>query len=157
MSNVEHRNPTISIRGLVEGDYPYVITRVNDWWGGRDMASMLPRLFFQHFAPTSFAAVDDSNNIVGFLCGFVSQSDPSESYIHFVGVDPAARGLDIGRRLYEAFFDRSISLGCETVHCVTAPVNTGSQAFHTRMGFGSTLVENYDGNSDARIVMSRRL
>ncbi|MFM9106150.1 MAG: N-acetyltransferase family protein, partial [Chloroflexota bacterium] len=55
--------------------------------------------------------------------------------VHFIGVDPAARGQDIGRTLYEAFFDAARQRGCRVVHAVTSPVNTGSIAFHRRIGF----------------------
>jgi GNAT superfamily N-acetyltransferase len=65
------------------------------------MAGMLPRLFFEHFTDTSFAAERDGR-LVGFLAGFISQSRPGEAYIHFVGVDPAQRGRGLGRLLYEA-------------------------------------------------------
>ena len=57
------------------------------------------------------------------------------AYIHFVGVAPDTRGKGYGRTLYLHFFDRATALGCTEVHCITSPVNTGSIAFHQRMGF----------------------
>ena len=51
---------------------------------------------------------------LGFVCGFLSQTDPEEAYIHFVGVSPEHRGGGVGRTLYERFFaevrdaDRSV-------------------------------------------------
>ena len=65
------------------------------------MADKLPRLFFEHFTDTSFAAERDGK-LAGFLAGFISQSRPGEAYIHFAGVDPAERGSGLGRLLYEA-------------------------------------------------------
>ncbi len=79
----------LELRPVEPGDYEYVIPRVDHWWGGRKMAALLPRLFFEHFAPTTAIAVDaGTHGIVGFVCGFVSQTDPDIAYIHFVGVDP---------------------------------------------------------------------
>jgi len=94
----------VTLRQLRPSDHAAVITVVDDWWGGRQMADMLPRLFFEHFTDTSFAA-ERAGGLAGFLVGFLSQSRPAEAYIHFVGVEPGERGLGLGRRLYEAFFD----------------------------------------------------
>jgi ribosomal protein S18 acetylase RimI-like enzyme len=58
-----------------------------------------------------------------------------EAYIHFVGVHPGARGSGLGRRLYQEFFGVVRAHGRTVVRAVTAPVNTGSIAFHRRMGF----------------------
>ncbi|MDQ3086612.1 MAG: GNAT family N-acetyltransferase, partial [Actinomycetota bacterium] len=81
-----------------------MIGRVNVWWGGREMAPILPRLFFLHFEGTSFVAEDGDGDLSGFVCGFLSQTDPEEAYIHFVGVSPEHRGTGVGRTLYERFF-----------------------------------------------------
>lgn len=123
-----------TIRGLRPDDYDKVIDHIDQWWGGRPMRAVLPRLFFEHFNPTSFA-VDDGERVLAFLAGFVSQSDPKVAYIHFVGVSPALRGAGVGRALYERFFETVRARGCAEVHCMTAPVNTGSIAFHRKMGF----------------------
>jgi ribosomal protein S18 acetylase RimI-like enzyme len=149
----------VGLRALTPDDYGYVIARIDDWWGGRSVAPMLPRLFFDHFPDTSLAAVGHAPGapLVGFLCGFVSQRDPAEAYIHFVGVDPAVRAAGVGRLLYETFFGRVRDLGCSRVGCVTSPVNTGSIAFHHRMGFGSKVATAYDGRGEDRVVFSRTL
>ena len=111
------------IRHAEPADYGAVIGVIDEWWGGREMAAMLPKLFFVHFRDTSFVAEEDGK-VVGFLCGFRSQTFDDEAYIHFVGVDPRARAQGLGRALYERFFaavaPRSI------VRAVTAPVNERS-------------------------------
>ena len=96
---------------------------------------MLPKLFFLHFEGTSFVAEDDEGKLVAFLIGFLSQTDPEEAYIHFVGVAPAQRGSGIGRELYERFFTVVAAEGRTRVRCVTSPVNEGSVAFHESLGF----------------------
>src|SRR4029077_13874733 len=77
---------------------------IDDWWGGRPMAAMLPKLFFVHFRDTSFVAEDDDGSLAGVLCGFRSQTFADEAYIHFVGVDPTRRAGGLGRALSERFF-----------------------------------------------------
>ncbi len=98
------------------------------------MAHLLPRIFFVHFQPTSFALEEDGR-VAGFLAGFVSQTYPHQAYIHFVGIHPEFRRRGLGRRLYQHFFETVRSLRCTTVRCITSPVNTESIAFHARMGF----------------------
>jgi hypothetical protein len=44
------------IRPLRPSDHAPVIAVIDEWWGGRPMAQMLPRLFFDHFTDTSFAS-----------------------------------------------------------------------------------------------------
>ena len=143
------------IRHAEATDYPLVIGRVDRWWDGRPMRAMLPRLFFVHFRPTSFVA-ELEGGIVGFLCGFVSQTSPEIAYVHFIGVDPATRRLGVGRRLYERLFAAARALGCQEIHAVTAPTNSASIAFHEKVGFSvvagaAAVAEGYDGPGEARI------
>jgi len=143
-----------------------VIAAIDDWWGGRHMADMLPRLFFEHFTDTSFAA-ERAGHLAGFLVGFLSQSRPAEAYIHFVGVHPGERGQGLGRLLYEAFFDVVSARGRTVVRAVTAPVNTGSIAFHRRMGFqvepvpagraDVPVAAGYDGPGQDRVRFTKHL
>ena len=111
----------MTIRHAQPSDYGRVIQHVNAWWDGRDMAPMLPKLFFIHFEGTSFVAEDEQGRLAGFLVGFVSQTDPTEAYVHFVGVSPEHRGSGLGRELYERFFATVREHGRTTVRCVTSP------------------------------------
>ncbi|GIM47283.1 hypothetical protein DNHGIG_28320 [Collibacillus ludicampi] len=88
------------LRHVREFDYVPVISMIDDWRGGRHMADMLPKLFFQHFQDTSFVAERD-DQIIGFLIGFVSQTYPNQAYIHFIGVHSEYRKVGIEKRLYE--------------------------------------------------------
>jgi ribosomal protein S18 acetylase RimI-like enzyme len=135
-----------------------VIGRINVWWGGREMAPILPRLFFLHFEGTSFVAEDESGDLLGFVCGFLSQTDPAEAYIHFVGVSPERRGAGIGRSLYEHFFGEVQELGRSVVRCVTSPANRDSVAFHEALGFEiDRVAADYDGPGEDRVLLLKRL
>jgi predicted GNAT superfamily acetyltransferase len=145
----------MEIRPAEPADYLPVIAVVDQWWGGRAMAAMLPKLFFVHFRDTSFVAEQDGE-LAGFLCGFRSQTFDDEAYIHFVGVDPERRGSGLGRLLYERFFDavhpRSV------VRAVTSPVNERSVAFHKALGFEVERVDaEYDGRGEPRVLLVKRL
>jgi ribosomal protein S18 acetylase RimI-like enzyme len=150
--------PEITIRHAKPSDYGRVIGRVNVWWGGREMAPMLPQLFFLHFEGTSFVAEDGDDDLAGFLCGFLSQTSDDEAYIHFVGVDPQRRGEGLGSALYERFFDEVQAAGRSIVRCVTSPVNADSVAFHEALGFEvERVVPDYDGPGEDRVVLVKRL
>ncbi len=115
-------------------DYDRIAPVVDEWWGGREMIDMLPRLFFVHFGDTAFVA-EDGGELAGFLAGFLSQTRPDEAYIHFAGVSPDHRGRGVGRLLYERFFAVARERSRTVVRCVTSPVNERSIAFHRAMGF----------------------
>jgi ribosomal protein S18 acetylase RimI-like enzyme len=121
------------------------------------MTPVLPKLFFLHFEGTSFVAEDADGKLVAFLIGFLSQTDPDEAYIHFVGVAPEQRGSGVGRKLYERFFEAVRAEGRGVVRCVTSPSNTTSIAFHEAMGFGvDRVAEDYDGPGEDRVLFVRR-
>ncbi|HEU4449929.1 MAG TPA: GNAT family N-acetyltransferase [Gaiellaceae bacterium] len=147
----------LEIRQAEPADHARVMAVLDEWWGGRRMRDMLPRLFFVHFHDTSFVAERDGE-LVGFLAGFLSQTEPEEAYVHFVGVAPGERGTGLGGELYERFFAAVRALGRARVTCVTSPLNEGSIAFHRALGFHvSDPQPDYDGPGAARVVFSRPL
>jgi ribosomal protein S18 acetylase RimI-like enzyme len=156
--SAQRTSSALTVRHAKPSDYGRVIGRVNVWWDGREMAPMLPQLFFLHFEGTSFVAEDAGGDLVAFLCGFLSQTHSDEAYIHFMGVSPEHRGEGIGRTLYERFFDEVRAQGRTVVRCVTSPGNEGSVAFHEAMGFEvDRVVEDYDGPGEARVLLVKRL
>lgn len=156
----------MSIRNIKESDYNQIISVLDEWWGGRHMADMLPRLFFKHFGNTSFI-IEEGNKVAAFLIGFISQVNPKQAYVHFVGVNPDDRKKGFGELLYQTFFDVVKQKGCSTVHLVTSPVNKNSIAFHTHLGFqiqdGNCVIDgvavntNYDGPGEDRVLFVKTL
>jgi ribosomal protein S18 acetylase RimI-like enzyme len=145
------------VRTAAPADYDRIAPLVDEWWGGRQMIDMLPRLFFVHFSDTAFVA-EDGGELAGFLAGFLSQSKPGEAYIHFVGVSPDHRGRGVGRLLYEHFFDAARAHSRTVVRCVTAPINERSVGFHRALGFQvDEIAAGYDGRGGDRVLMSKRL
>ncbi len=129
------RRPTVS-------DHPRLLAALADWWGGQGGAAgvlqrqlLLPRLFLQHFADTSYLVERADGTVHAFLIGFLSQSDPGTAYIHFIAVSPDGRGDGWARGLYRRYFAMARDLGRNRVRCITSPANRTSIAFHTRLGF----------------------
>ena len=153
------------MRKPVEEDHARIAPLVDEWWGGRSMQDLLPRLFFQHFTGTSTVAETDDGELAGFVVAFVSQDDPAVGYVHFIGVSPSQRGTGLGTALYARAFNDLRDRGCTVVKAVTSPVNTGSLAFHEALGFTripdpsthDVVWRDYDGTGADRVVLSRSL
>lgn len=156
----------LTIRNAVPADYSPIITVLNEWWGGRSMSDMLPRLFFIHFHDTCFVT-EHEGRIKGFLVGFLSQTFPDQAYIHFAGIHPEYRRCGLGSNLYNHFFSVATTNARTAVKCVTSPVNKASIAFHLRLGFhmepgdsvrdGISVFSEYDGPGGDRVLFSRNL
>jgi ribosomal protein S18 acetylase RimI-like enzyme len=117
----------------------------------------LPRLFLDHFHRTSLV-VDGPGGLLAFLVGILSPSDPRQAYIHFAGVAPQARRQGLAQLLYAEFFALARADGRTVVSAVTAPVNTGSIAFHRAMGFSVTgPIAGYDGPGRDLVHFERAL
>lgn len=152
-----------------EADHRFLVDRVDEWWGGRKLHQLLPRLWLQHFTGTSWVAEDAKGSIVGFLVGFVSPDHPDQAHIHMVATSPNHRGAGLGRALYERFFADVRSRGVRRVTANTWPGNRVSVGFHRAMGFlpadgagtqrlyGTPAYPDYDAEGDDRVVFSREL
>jgi GNAT superfamily N-acetyltransferase len=156
----------IIIRTAVPEDHARIITVMPYWWGGRDLRTSVPRLFLNHFRDTSFIA-EHEGELVGFLIGFMSQSERSEAYIHFAGVHPEFRKRGIGRRLFERFFALSRENNRTIVRSCTSPVNRDSIEFHRKMEFtvepGDTSINDipatldYNRPDDPKVLFTKHL
>ena len=159
----------IRFRRPVTADHRFLVDRVDDWWGGRTLHHLLPRLWFEHFTATSWIAEDAAGTTIGFLVGFISPDHPEEAYIHMVATDPNHRGQGLGRALYDQFFEDIKGRGIRRVNAITWPGNRVSVGFHRAMGFepddgpgsqrlyGTPAYPDYDGEGEDRVVFSRTL
>ncbi|MDF3026023.1 MAG: family N-acetyltransferase [Fluviicola sp.] len=157
----------MTIEILKPSDYDSIIGELNDWWGGRNMVDMLPRLFFKNFNNTSFI-IREKNVVAGFIIGFISQTQKINAYVHFIGVNPVMRNKQIGKKLYTQFFQTVRELGAEKVECVTSVNNETSIKFHQKIGFGIVNADfvndkgiayfrNYDGPGEDRVLFQYNL
>jgi ribosomal protein S18 acetylase RimI-like enzyme len=93
----------ISLRNGQPADFEKITSVMPLWWNGRDLTAAILKVFFHHFNDTIFIA-EQNNTMVGFLIGFLSQSDPDVGYIHFAGVHPDFRKIGVARQLYNQFY-----------------------------------------------------
>lgn len=139
-------------------DHERILEVVDSWWGGRAMAAMLPRLFIDHFAETSYVVDHVDGRLAGFVIAFPSPGDPLTVYVHFIGVDPALRGAGVGRELYARVASEAKAAGRTRLAAVTSPINATSLAFHGAVGFAiGDAVPDYDGPGEDRVPMTLSL
>lgn len=156
----------LAVRNAAPADHKNIIAVMKDWWGGRDLSHMLPRLFLEHFCDTSWI-IEKNNTMVGFLIGFLSQYQKNVGYIHFAGIHPQFRAMGIGTFLYERFYDFCRKNGRNTVRSCTSPVNKGSIGFHTRLGFeiekgdtemdGVSVTRHYNRLNDPKVLFKKSI
>ena len=146
------------IRHAEPSDHARVAAVIDDWWGGRPMRDMLPRLFFTHFRDTSFVAEED-----GELAGLPLRLPLPDA--------PRAGVLPLRRRRARAPEDAAWQASSTSASsrppappdappCTASPSpeNTGSIAFHTRIGFEiEAEVEGYDGSGESRVLLAKTL
>jgi ribosomal protein S18 acetylase RimI-like enzyme len=156
----------ITIRKAKPSDHASIISALKDWWGGRDLTPMLPKLFLNHFYDTSFV-IESRNMMIGFLIGFLSPSIKNEAYVHFMGIHPDFRKKGLGKAVYERFFEICREQNRTIVRACTSPVNTGSIAFHRKIGFqiepgddeidGIPVTRNYNRPDDHKVLFKRHI
>ena len=161
--------PDLRLRRPTSADHAFVVGQVDEWWGGRRVRALLPRLWFEHFTGTSWIAEAPDGRIVGFLIGFVSPDHEGTAYVHMIGTDPNRRRDGLGRRLYERFFADMHEHGIREVRAVTWPGNRISVAFHRALGFavddgpdtspvyGTPAHVDHDGEGEDRVVFIRAI
>jgi ribosomal protein S18 acetylase RimI-like enzyme len=157
----------LRFRRPTEADHPVIVGLVDEWWGGRRIHDLLPRLWFQHFTGTSWLAETEAGRLAGFLIGFVSPDDPTIAYIHMIGIDPNRRRQGLAGSLYARFFEDAGQHGATRVRAITWPGNRVSVAFHRSLGFrpadgpgsqnlyGTPAYADYDAPGEDRVMFER--
>jgi GNAT superfamily N-acetyltransferase len=156
----------LTLRNTQPSDHRRIIHVLKDWWGGRDLTWMLPKLFLLHFNNTSFV-IEKGDELIAFLIGFLSPAKPKEGYIHFVGVHPDYRGIGMGKLLYNRFFEICKEHERDTIRSCTSPVNKGSIYFHKKIGFdisngdaeidGFAVTLDYNKPNDPKVLFEIRI
>lgn len=146
------------LRSLTAADFVEA-RRVADAWFGHPVGLTMHRLFFDQLGPSGLRAADfgDPGRMLGVLLGFASLAEPELAYIHFVMVDPEVRERGVARALYEEFGRRMFAGGCTRVRTLAAPQRDRSIKFHEALGFVGTVVPEYVGPGQDRVVLERAL
>ncbi|WP_405551532.1 GNAT family N-acetyltransferase [Streptomyces sp. NBC_01171] len=135
-------------------DLHQVLADHHRYWGERDLRSLHLLALVQEFGETCLIARAE-DGIHGYIIGFVTPA--ATGYVHLVATRDDARGTGLGRRLYRAFADVAHRQGARRLKAITSLGNTGSIAFHRRLGFDVKTVDDYNGPGQAMVVFHRVL
>jgi GNAT superfamily N-acetyltransferase len=156
------------MRHPTEADQPRIVGLVDDWFGGRDVRSLLVRAWFRHVGSTSWIAEDAAGSPIGVLIGYRSQDRPTEGVLHLVGVHPSHRRHGIGRALTGSYLAAAAETGIETVTALAWPGERIAYAFFRAIGFraddgpgsqnlyGTPAFPDYEFVGEDRIVFTHR-
>jgi ribosomal protein S18 acetylase RimI-like enzyme len=145
----------ITIEPMTLTDMAAILAELDRFWGGRDVRFLHQKALVQEFGDTCLVARGPDGQIAGYLIGFPAPR--GLGYIHAVAVRDSARGTGCGQALYQAFATAVAVHGADRLKAITNVINTGSVAFHRRLGFDVKRVEDYDGPGIPMMVMTRSL
>ncbi len=143
------------IRGITKADYDYVVSILDQWWGGLASERAHPVFFYEFGKHALIAELDGS--IAGFLLGVLAPVEPITGYIHLVGIAPERRRRGVARALYEHFTKHCLAEGAQRIKAISALGNEGSVRFHKALGFKVNEKEDYAGQGFGRLVYCREL
>lgn len=145
---------TTEIRGIEKGDYDYIVSVLDRWWGGPAGQRAHPYFFYEF---GDFALVGEvDGKVVGFLLGFITP-DKRIGYVHLVGIDPDHRRRRVGQLLYARFEQRCRDEGVSQLKAIAAVGNDASVHFHEALGFSVEEVAHYAGPRRDRMVFTKPL
>ena len=142
-------------RALSKSDYDQIVETIDRWVRGPTTALALPVFYYElgEFA----RVVEHEGQLIGFLFGFVTGSNPPVGYVHLIGISPEHRRHGVARRLYDSFEDSCRGSGCTTLKAISTIGNEVSERFHAAMGWQAQVVENYAGPGRNRVVFTKQL
>jgi ribosomal protein S18 acetylase RimI-like enzyme len=146
---------SIRIEPMTIGDLAAVLAEHERFWGERDLRFLHVKALVHEFGDTCLAARGPGGRIDGYLLGFTTPS--RTGYIHAVAVRDEARGGGCGTALYRAFAEATAGHGATRLKAITNLINTGSVAYHRRLGFHVEQVDDYAGPGVSMMVMTRPL
>ena len=90
-----------------------------------------------------YAAVDENDRMIGYAFCVLNDYSGSNNmqpvkslYIDDLCVDENARGLHVGRQLYDYVMKQAEEMGCRSVTLNVWEGNDSARAFYEKMGFG---------------------
>jgi ribosomal protein S18 acetylase RimI-like enzyme len=131
-----------------------ILQDLPSFWGERDMRVQHQPVWLRQFACDA-VVVREEGVLLGYLLGVVTSSEMA--YVQLIATRSDQRGRGVGRLLYDRFLRHARSRGAERVEAITVSTNTGSVAFHQRLGFSADVVPDYAGPGQARVLFSLAL
>jgi ribosomal protein S18 acetylase RimI-like enzyme len=140
-------------------DYFQILDELSEFWDGRDTRALHHPFLIHEFGNSAFV-IRDGSQVLAYLFGFLSQSEPV-GYVHTIAVRASARRRRLAQRLFDHFVEFARRNGCTHVKAITTPTNAGSIAFHKSLGMqllgepnadGVPVVPDYAGRGVSRVA-----
>jgi ribosomal protein S18 acetylase RimI-like enzyme len=163
----------IRIRTAKEDDFNAIFGMANNCRPIVSERRSIYHIFTKFFQNTVFIAekVQNKNKImVGFLIGFISQTNSSECYIHQICVDSEYRGEGLAFSLIQNFIDVVSGRGCKKIYLIVKPLNKKAILFYQKLGFNIDtsdsksfkignlgIFKDYDGFGEHMIVFVKEI
>lgn len=131
----------IRVRALEDTDIGG-ITALDEKIGGTYRPEVWERRIGYYFRrdPESSAVAERDGRVVGFLLGEIRSGEfgleEPAGWVEVVGVDPACRGSDVGRRMAEAVFESFRRRGARRVRTLVHSEVEDVDRFFRSLGFG---------------------
>lgn len=126
-----------------------ILEDLPSFWGERDMRAQHQPVWLRQFASDAVIVREDGV-LRGYLLGIVTTHELA--YVHLIATRTDQRGRGLGRLLYDTFLNDASRRGARRVEAITTTTNTGSVAFHQRLGFSADVVPDYAGRGQARVL-----
>lgn len=145
-------------------DFFQILEHQTSFWDSDRALSLHHPMLLEEFGRTAFV-VRDGGVPCGYLFGFFIPDRPG-FYIHLVAVRDTHRGKGIASALYNHAEGIAAEAGCEYVKAITTIHNSGSVAFHEKLGFetagsadhdGVRHEPDYAGKGRDRVILIKRL
>ena len=130
-------------------DHAEILSSLPSFWGGRDLRAAHHPMFFHEFGDTAFVIRAPSGEVAAYLLGFVASK---VGYVHLVGVRQDHRRRGLASSLYEEFRGQAHARGATALKAITTPGNRASVDFHRSIGMSATLIPDYAGPGQDRVV-----
>jgi ribosomal protein S18 acetylase RimI-like enzyme len=149
----------IEISICTDQDYSQILDELHEFWGERDTRHLHHPFLIHEFGNSAFV-IRNGAQVVAYLFGFVSQTEPV-GYVHTVAVRMSARRRGLAQQLFDHFVEFARRQGCKQVKAITTPSNLDSIAFHKSLGMrllgdpnrdGIPVVPDYAGRGAPRVV-----
>jgi GNAT superfamily N-acetyltransferase len=140
-------------------DYHQILDELHEFWGARDTRHLHHPFLIHEFGNSAFV-IRNGAQVVAYLFGFVSQTEPV-GYVHTVAVRLSARRRGLAQQLFGHFVEFARRQGCKQVKAITTPSNLDSIAFHKSLGMqllgeanidGIPVLPDYAGRGAPRVV-----
>jgi hypothetical protein len=140
-------------------DYNQILGDLPEFWDGRDTRHLHHPFLIHEFGNSAFV-IRDGRQVLAYLFGFISQTEPV-GYVHLIAVRMSARRQHLGQHLFGHFVAFVRRYGCKSVKAITTPTNLSSIAFHKSLGMqllgeadahGIPIVPDYSGRGVSRVV-----